>query len=581
MSDLLNSASLVMIPSGYKEDTVFSAIPTDGSGDLSFTRASNGTRVNSAGLVEVTPWNLVEQSESIGTSPWNVSGYALTSNATTAPNGTNTAELFTLNNGNVAGASYSINQGLPISGAITISVYFKNNNSTGKYVLQTGSAQGSDINVVTLAITNFGTGCIGSVESVGNGWYRFSTFIPSASSQYFFSYQDGMTGDGSKGIYLWGAQINYGALKPYFPTTDRLNVPRLTYQNGGGGCPSLLLEKQSTNLVTYSNDATQQGFSNMSATANTTTSPDGTQNADTITPSAGTSDHYLITSGASVSSGVIFTASVFVKKKDSDYLYFGTGGAAAWGSVAYRFSTNTFFNVGGGVTSYNATDMGNGWIRLTNTGTTGGTDLRILLTPSDSSGARTFNANGTDGLYIWGLQIEQSSYVTSAIETTSASATRVADACFKTGISSLIGQTEGVLFADFVCNGFENYGTPLSVNDGSISNYVWLTIFANGNLRAEVYNGAEQASITYSGGVVGQRYKLAFAYKTNDFAMYVNGSLVGTDVSGTTFSGTTLSRVDFNLTNNALYGKQLLQINQAILFPTRLTNAELASLTTI
>jgi hypothetical protein len=53
MSDLLNSASLVMIPSGYKEDVVYSQIPTDGSGDLSFTRASNGTRINSAGLVEV------------------------------------------------------------------------------------------------------------------------------------------------------------------------------------------------------------------------------------------------------------------------------------------------------------------------------------------------------------------------------------------------------------------------------------------------------------------------------------------------------------------------------------------------
>jgi hypothetical protein len=53
MSDLLNSASLVMIPSGYKEDVVYSQIPTDGNGDLSFTRASNGTRINSAGLVEV------------------------------------------------------------------------------------------------------------------------------------------------------------------------------------------------------------------------------------------------------------------------------------------------------------------------------------------------------------------------------------------------------------------------------------------------------------------------------------------------------------------------------------------------
>jgi uncharacterized protein YjbI with pentapeptide repeats len=56
---------------------------------------------------------------------------------------------------------------------------------------------------------------------------------------------------------------------------------------------------------------------------------------------------------------------------------------------------------------------------------------------------------------------------------------------------------------------------------------------------------------------------------------------VGTDVSGTTFSGTTLSRLDFDNTNPAAYGLSLIQINQAILFKTRLTNSELATLTTI
>jgi len=80
MSDLLNSASLVMIPSGYKEDVVYSQIPTDGSGDLSFTRASNGTRVNSAGLVEVVPWNLALQSETFDNASWVKSNSTITAN---------------------------------------------------------------------------------------------------------------------------------------------------------------------------------------------------------------------------------------------------------------------------------------------------------------------------------------------------------------------------------------------------------------------------------------------------------------------------------------------------------------------
>ena len=137
------------------------------------------------------------------------------------------------------------------------------------------------------------------------------------------------------------------------------------------------------------------------------------------------------------------------------------------------------------------------------------------------------------------------------------------------------------MFVDFTLNGLADYGTPISVNDGTTSQYIWLTIFASGILRAELYNGAAQASISYSGAVAGGRYKMAFGYKANDFALYVNGALVGTDLTGTTFSGTTMSRVDTNLTNAAVYSTASESINQALLFKTRLTNAQLAELTTI
>ena len=101
MSTLLEQASLVMIPSGYKEDVVYSQIPTDGSGDLTFTRASNGTRINSAGLVEVCPWNLLQYSEDFTNGFWNkaITGsatFTVTANQTTAPNGTTTADLISI-----------------------------------------------------------------------------------------------------------------------------------------------------------------------------------------------------------------------------------------------------------------------------------------------------------------------------------------------------------------------------------------------------------------------------------------------------------------------------------------------------
>jgi hypothetical protein len=59
MSSFYEDASLVMIPSGYKTSKVYSAKPTDGTGDLTFTRSNDtATRVNSAGLIEKVRTNL-------------------------------------------------------------------------------------------------------------------------------------------------------------------------------------------------------------------------------------------------------------------------------------------------------------------------------------------------------------------------------------------------------------------------------------------------------------------------------------------------------------------------------------------
>jgi hypothetical protein len=41
---LYDDASLILYPSGYKAGTAYSLKPTDGSGDLTFTRASDGNK---------------------------------------------------------------------------------------------------------------------------------------------------------------------------------------------------------------------------------------------------------------------------------------------------------------------------------------------------------------------------------------------------------------------------------------------------------------------------------------------------------------------------------------------------------
>jgi hypothetical protein len=153
----------------------------------------------------------------------------------------------------------------------------------------------------------------------------------------------------------------------------------------------------------------------------------------------------------------------------------------------------------------------------------------------------------------------------------------VADACSKTGISSLIGQTEGVLFIDYNYDAKPdvNGNLPMVIYDGSNEAYIFIT--GGGDLRLELYNGGVlQCLLTTSIGAVGRK-KIAFAYKQNDFVGYMNGVQVATDTSGTVASMSNLYVGSYYTANYNANGG----INQALLFKTRLSNSDLIALTTI
>jgi hypothetical protein len=571
MSDLLNSASLVMIPSGYKEDVVYSQIPTDGSGDLSFTRASNGTRVNSAGLVEVCPWNLYTYSEVFSNSIWANGNATITDNTTTAPNGTLTADSMfeqVVNDYQIKGQNYSMVSGQ----TFTFSIYVKANTRNFFRILVGNGVLGGDkyayFDLVNLTTTST-TLITPSIESVGNGWCKvvisFTATITGTDAIYFGS-SPNMTsgylpfvGDASKGVYIWGCQLNIGSTaKPYFPTTDRLNVPRLTYQNGGGGCPSLLLEKQSTNYFPYSQSVADwyEPDDGVTLTSNTTdtVSPDGTYNASKITIVGGSKRSYEITNSVAG----VGTFSAYVKAGTSNTIVLYTSSASVL--IGYNLSTLAVTQTTGTGT---ITSVGNGWYRITATNTLGASEVLQVL----------YTGNANETIYIWGFQVEASSYPTSYIPTTSASATRVADVATKTGISSLIGQTEGVLFADvdFKANTGE-VGIIIEVNSGA-SNQRVLIYYSSTTILCFANAGVFSYSQNTS-----ERLKIAFAYKSGDSALYVNGVQKAVSSSSLTYSG--LSQL--NIGSNYAFGQPTNSpTNQAALFKTRLTNAELASLTTI
>jgi hypothetical protein len=565
MSNLLSQASLVMIPSGYKEDVVYSQIPTSGAGDLSFTRASNGTRINSAGLVEVCPWNLAGYSEDFSNAVWTKARVTITANDTTAPNGTLTADKVSLNSGT---NSKLIQQAYSQNGAFTQTVYAKA--GTHNFIqLLVGSDATPYCNFDLVNGTYSASGCTASITSVGNGWFYLTmSYSTTIGTDYYLWAVDSLSSaradsTSSTGYYyVWGFQLNIGSTaKPYFPTTDRLNVPRLTYQNGGGGCPSLLLEKQSTNLVSYSQDFTQsswqklgQGIADTAViTANYAISPDGTQNATRFVCNLNGS------SSASDRSWMIQTLTPQANSTISIWIKLNTSG-----------TKNIIFSDGGGdIKTISGTD----WQRIDTTFSGASGEFRIGLIGSTGS-------SDTLDCCIWGAQAESGSYPTSYIPTTSSSATRVADACFKTGISSLIGQTEGTMFADFVrTQSTSSDAFWFNISDNSVNNWIF---FGLENTGGRFYVRASNTVIVehYPAISLG-RHKLAIGYKSGSIVGYVDGVQVFT--SSSTFTIGSLTGISLGPQSAVLSTDVVTsgQVNQAILFPTRLTNAELASLTTI
>jgi hypothetical protein len=557
MSDLLNSASLVLIPSGYKEDIVYSAVPTDGSGDLSFTRASNGTRVNSAGLVEVCPWNLLQYSEDFTNAYWNKYQATVTANAITAPNGTTTADKLEFTAPGTA-VLFTTSTALQ-SQVYTLSCYGKKGTSNFIQLGFTlsGGDKAAQFNINTGVVSTVDSGVTASIESVGDGWYRCQMYLTTDinTPNIFVNATTGTTGNF---IYIWGAQINIGSTaKPYFPTTDRLNVPRLTYQNGGGGCPSLLLEKQSTNLQLYSQELDNAYWNtfNLTVTGNSAISPDGTQNADLLSFDVSATARLEKAVGGTYESQT-HTVSVYAKVTS--------------GTQQFRLKC-THANVA----DYYSSDLTvtTEWQRFTFTQTFGasvGTGIVSGVINSSSGTAKS--------ILFYGFQLEaNSSYATSYIPTTSASATRVVDACFRNSYAGGI-TSEGTIFADFEYLRTDGgYATACLIINGS--NYIYMFVIGN-TIRANCTNGGVvQSQIISSTVTPNTRYKVAARFKTNDFSLYVNGALIGTDTSGTmpTFSTSFNTYVGTDSSFTEPVGK----LNELVIFPVGLTNSELASLTTI
>ena len=355
-------------------------------------------------------------------------------------------------------------------------------------------------------------------------------------------------------------------------------MPRLDY-SGGASCPSLLLEPQRTNLAPYS-ELYGTSFINTTATRNNATAPTGYNEATLLEDNNAVGEHLLGHNFGSITNGSTYTISCFFKAD-------GSGGRAViryfvgnWIHAVYNLDNGTIANVNGAGTA-DIENYGNGWYRciLTATAVTDYAPFVTQIGIANSSNQFSYQGTSSLGLYFWGFQAELGSYPTSYIPTYGTSQTRSVDSCLATSVSDVIGQTDGTMFFDVNISrvvGNEAIGT---INSGAYANHA--TIQRVGSTIQFVRNSATQsgATIVTSATITAGRYKLAIAYKSGDTACFLNGAQVSTTQTQT-FTNATLNAVKIG--TDAIGALPISDsIKQAVLFKTRLTNTELASLTTL
>ena len=540
--------------------------------------------------------NLVLQSQTFDVS-WLVSGASRTANSTTAPDGTNTADKLIEDSSTAVHAVYQAKT--VIATTHTASVYMKASERSWGFLQFSTGQLGAYFDLTGGVVGTVSSGFTASIQSVNDGWYRCSITTTTTSASWTFAVLtatgDGVisyTGDGTSGIFIWGAQLEQrDTATAYQPTTTQpitnyiptlLTVPansaRFDHDPVTGESLGLLIEEQRTNLVTYSEDFSNGAWlkSKATVTSNIVVAPDGTLTGDKIVENTESGMHNCYRS-VSLTSGTSYTWSAYFKAGERSWAIID----ANTGSQYY-----TFFNLTNGTVGTNPagstatiTPVGNGWYKCTvsRIATSGTHYMTILCGLSDN--VVTYTGDGYSGIYIWGAQLEAGAFPTSYIPTVASQVTRSADSASMTGanFSSWYRADEGTLYTDFAPVGVGTAGWYywFSLNL-SATNTIAIRQYATGtnNYRID-YNGSAQATNDVGASLANVYKKIGLVYKFNDIASVYDGSNLTVD---STANIPDVTRFDIGGSFGVAL-KTSLYVKKISYFPARLSNEELQEMT--
>lgn len=182
-------------------------------------------------LIEGARTNQILRSDDFSQSNWTKEFTTVTNNDAVSPDGNTTADKIVEDSSTNFHTVSQYLAGFSLGNVIALSIYAKAAGRT-RFIIQTDAGGGAgsadyDLSAVT-ASSGSGVFSNGSIMSIGNGWYRCSAICtttaagpigikiilvhPTNGTSY--------TGDGTSGLYLWGAQMELGSTpSSYIPTT--------------------------------------------------------------------------------------------------------------------------------------------------------------------------------------------------------------------------------------------------------------------------------------------------------------------------------------------------------------------------
>jgi hypothetical protein len=580
---------------------------------IDFTRASAGTFVNSAGNIVSTPAsrNLLTFTQQFDNAAWTKGGTTpptVTANSTVAPDGTLTADSIVQGAGTSSQSISQLSGNATIGLTYTWSCYLKEGGS--RYVQMTfssggfGAVQYANIDLRTGSVTQSAGSPTVVITASGNGWYRVSytaTATATGAGTPFLvminSPTDGrvptITGSTSNFFYAWGAQLELGTTATdYTRNVGGLFPPRFDYDPVTRAPRGLLVEEQRTNLLLRSEEFDNASWSKPTSTvtANAAVSPDGTADADKVIVNNGT--NLGTGSGAGVrqdiskaASAITYTLSVYAKagELNSAILFLANGAASASARATFNLAEGTVGSptIVGAFASASAAifPVGNGWYRCRLTATSDtDTSMRDTIMPFDTVKTQ---GNGSDGVFLWGAQLEAGAFATSYIPTTSAQVTRSADIATITGanFSQFYNQSEGTFVVGFdVASTATASKAVVTTNDGTSNNINLVYVSTGARVFGQVRSGdSDQALLNVADITTNTATTVALAYKVNDFAAAVNGGAVTTDTSGAVAASQNALNIGYSSNYGGLYLNG--HIRSIRYYPARLSNATLPSLT--